>query len=105
MNIMDFLLPAAPASISVTLKNPLGGINTLPELIVAILKVVIAVGFPVLVLMIVYVGFLFITAQGDTTKLDKAKTGFTWTVIGGAVLLGALAIAELLRATIQQLGA
>jgi hypothetical protein len=105
--VFDFIIPVAYAapSVNTTLRNPLGGINSLPELIVAILRVVIAIGFPVLVLMIIYTGFLFITAQGNEKKLGEAKTSFTWTIIGGAVLLGALAIAELLRATIIQIGA
>jgi hypothetical protein len=94
---------AHAATVSLKLTNPLGSIDTLPKFIVAILKVVIAVGFPVLVLMIVYSGFLFITAQGNKESVEKAKKAFTWTVIGGAVLLGALAIAELLRATIEQI--
>jgi len=102
----DIILPVAYAqSVNTKLDNPLGGITSLPELVVAILKVVIAVGFPVLVLMIVYTGFLFITAQGNEKKVTDAKTAFTWTIIGGAVLLGALAIAELLRGTIEQIGA
>jgi len=58
-----------------------------------------------LVLAIVYSGFLFIKAQGNKTELETAKKAFTWTVIGGAILLGALAIAELLNATVQQVGA
>jgi hypothetical protein len=104
--MMHHIFPIAHAgSVSVTLTNPLGGIDTLPDLIIAILRVMIAVGFPVLVLMIVYTGFLFITAQGNKDGIEKAKTAFTWTVIGGAVLLGALAIAELLRATVEQIGA
>lgn len=104
--MLHFLLPIAHAqSINKKLDNPIGGIETLPELIVAILRVVIAVGFPVLVLAIVYTGFLFITAQGKPEDIKKAQTAFTWTVVGGAILLGALAIAELLRATIEQVGA
>ena len=100
------IVPVAYAqSVQKTLDNPLGNIDTLPELIVAILRVVIAVGFPVLVLAIIYTGFLFIKAQGKPDDIKKAQQAFTWTVIGGAILLGALAIAELLRATVEQVGA
>lgn len=95
----------ADSSISVQITNPLGSIDTLPKLIQQILKVAIQIGFPVLVLAIVYSGFLFIKAQGNSTKLQEARNAFTWTVIGGAILLGALAIAELLNATVQQIGA
>ncbi len=102
--MLHHIIPVAHA-VTEKLTNPLGGIDTLPELIVAILRVVIAVGFPVLVLAIIYTGFLFISAQGNPDKIKDARTAFTWTIIGGAILLGALAIAELLRATVEQVGA
>jgi len=95
----------ADSSISVQITNPLGSVDTLPKLIQQILKVAIQIGFPVLVLAIVYSGFLFIKAQGNSTELEKARNAFTWTVVGGAILLGALAIAELLNTTVQQIGA
>ena len=43
------------------------------------------------------------TAQGNETKLEKAKTTFLWTVIGAAVLLGSWAIAQVIQTTINQL--
>ncbi|NTV22329.1 MAG: hypothetical protein HGB03_02060 [Candidatus Yonathbacteria bacterium] len=95
---------AAP-SISVKLENPLGGVDTLPLLVEQILRVAIRIGFPILVLAIVYTGFLFIKAQGNQTELTTAKTAFTWTLVGGAILLGALAIAQLLNATVTDIGA
>jgi hypothetical protein len=100
-----FSFSRAYAAINVQVTNPLGATDTLPKLIQQILRVAIQIGFPVLVLAIVYSGFLFIKAQGNKTELETAKKAFTWTVIGGAILLGALAIAELLNATVQQVGA
>ncbi|NTV44803.1 MAG: hypothetical protein HGA67_03870 [Candidatus Yonathbacteria bacterium] len=95
----------AAATMTIQLENPLGDTDTLPELIEQILRVVIQIGFPILVLAIVYSGFLFIAAQGNEKKLTDAKRAFTWVVIGGAILLGALAIAELLNTTIHDVGA
>jgi len=96
---------AGTPTISVKLENPLGSIDTLPLLIEQILRVAIQIGFPILVLAIVYSGFLFIKAQGNKTELETAKKAFTWIVIGGAILLGALAIANLLNATVTQITA
>ncbi|MEK7535824.1 MAG: pilin [Patescibacteria group bacterium] len=85
-----------------TFINPLksGGVTDFNSLIVKILEVLIAIGIPVLVLMIVYAGFLFVTAGGSQDKIDKAKSSLWWAVIGGAVLIGAKVIAEVVRATV-----
>ncbi|MCI0542171.1 hypothetical protein L0Y69_00230, partial [bacterium] len=59
------------------------------------------VGIPIAAVFLIYSGFLFLTAQGDTTQLTKAKTSFVWAAIGTAVLLGAWALAEAIRGTID----
>jgi hypothetical protein len=46
-----------------SLTNPLNSINSLPELLTAILKGVVEIGAIFLTLMIVYVGFLFVAAE------------------------------------------
>jgi hypothetical protein len=43
--------------------------------------------------MLVYVGYLFVVAQGNDTKLSEAKQALLYTVIGALILLGAQAIA------------
>lgn len=43
--------------------------------------------------MMVFVGFKFVTAQGNETKISEAKNMLLWTVIGALILLGAKAIA------------
>ena len=73
------------------LINPLG-VNSLPELLNAILKGVVQIGSILLVLAIVYVGFLFVFARGDTEQIRNARNALLWTVIGGILLLGAQTI-------------
>ena len=53
--------------------------------------------------MLVYVGFLFVTAQGNETKITAAKSGLLWTVVGALILLGAQAIALAIEATVKAL--
>lgn len=85
---------------STKLVNPLSGINSLQDFLVAILdKVIIPVGMIFLTVMIVYVGFLFVMAQGKDEKLQSARSALLWTVIGGLLLLGAKAIALFIQAT------
>ncbi len=90
-------------TVNVPIKNPLSSANTLPEFIGQILHAVVIIGVPIVAVAIIYCGFLFVTASGNTEKLSKAKTGFLWTVIGGAILLGAWVLANALGDTINQL--
>lgn len=84
------------------LLNPLKYTN-IADVIVEILKVISYLGFFIAIFFIVYSGFLFVTAQGNEEKLKEARTNFYWTVIGVAILLGAWAIALIVRATVQQI--
>ena len=84
------------------LNNPLefGSIN---EFFVAFLDVIVQVAFPLVVIAVVYTGFLFVTAQGDVTKLETAKKAFLWTVVGALIVLGAAAISELVCGTVEEI--
>ena len=82
------------------LKNPIPNVETLEQFIGVILRGVIKVGIPLVVVMIIYSGFLFVTALGNTEKLTQAKSAFMWSLIGTAVLLGSWAIAELIVDTV-----
>ena len=80
--------------------NPLGRTNDFYALIEKILGVLVQIGLPILVLFIVYAGFKFVTARGNEAEVTKAKDALFWAVIGGAVLLGAQLIAQVINATI-----
>ena len=88
----------------INIKNPIGP-DTLIEFVEAILGIIIQIGIPVLVVMIVYVGFKFVMAQGNDGKLTEAKTAFFWTIIGAAIVLGAFVISTVIQTTINNLGA
>jgi len=84
--------------------NPLrDGLNTVSGFTEALLKAVIYILFPIAVLFMIYSGFKFIIAQGNEQELKKAKVNFFWTVIGLSLLLGAVALAAILRGTIDPL--
>ena len=86
----------------ITLDNPLGNkINNLPSFIYMILDLAFQIGAIFSVLAIIYVGFLFVSARGDPEKLKTARTAFLYTVIGIAVLLGAVLIATVIQSTIS----
>ena len=85
-------------------SNPLK-FATLAEFLNALLNVIIIIGIPVVTLAIIYAGFLFISAQGDVTKITNAKKIFFWVVIGALLILGAKALAVAIEGTIKDLEA
>lgn len=85
------------------LINPLQGGGDLWGLLNGILRFVINIGAIVVVLMMVYVGFKFVTARGNETAVTEAKKMLLWTVVGALILLGAQAISLGIRATVEAL--
>jgi len=86
------------------IENPLGSkLNDLPSFIEAIIKIVLVVGVPILALAIIYAGFLFVKAQGNPGELEVAKRTLLYTVIGGALLLGAFVIANAIGSTVKEI--
>jgi len=86
------------------LENPLGNdIDTIPEFIEAIINIVLIVGVPIVVLALIYVGFLFVKAQGKPEEITKAKNALMYTLIGAALLLGAFVIANAIGKTVDEI--
>ncbi len=85
-----------------TINNPLGCKNTsVQALLLKIMNIVAMVGGVVVVFFIIYSGYKFVTASGDPGKIEEAKKTFYATVIGGAILLGADVIANIVVGTIN----
>lgn len=82
--------------------NPIAS-NTLWEFLEKILASVVYILFPIMVLMLVYTGYLFVAAQGNESKLREAKRAFLWTLIGAFVVLGAQALSFAIKATVESL--
>lgn len=86
------------------LQNPLGkSIGTLPDFVKELVDIFMVIGVPVVALMIIYSGFMLVTARGNEKKLQEGKKAFYAAVVGGAILLGAYVIAEAIGGTINQI--
>ncbi len=86
------------------IENPLGNsVSDIPSFIVKIISFVLTIGVPIVTLAIIYSGFLFVTAQGNSEKLKSAKKTLLYTLVGAALLLGSLAIAEAIKGTIKEI--
>lgn len=92
------LLPyVANAQIKFHLKSPLDpSITTVEGLLVAILNIFIVIVTPIIVLFIIYAGFLYVTARGNAQQVEQATRALTYAIIGGVIVLGAVAISQIL---------
>jgi hypothetical protein len=93
--------------IDIVFQNPLGngqsGIGSISDLLASILEIIITVGIPLVVLAVIYTGFLFVSAMGDKEKIKKAREAFLWTIIGGVIILASWVIAEAISSTVNQI--
>lgn len=85
------------------IKNPVKAFDNLPDLIKEIINIVMLILTPIVGIMLIYAGYLFVTAQGDPGKLKSAKETLLYAVIGGAIILGAQIIASAIQGTVNSL--
>ena len=86
------------------IRNPLGSnYPDIPSFIEAVLNIVLMIGVPIIVLAIIYCGFLFVTALGKPEEIAKAKKAFIYTLVGAALLLGCFIIANAIKGTVDEI--
>lgn len=110
MHVIAFLTLALPLSLSAaacppgTLCNPLQA-GSLYEFLQSILQAVIFIGFPIIVLYIVWIGFRFVqtSASGNSEELKKVKNNLWFAIIGALLLLGAQALTFAIQGTVEGL--
>jgi hypothetical protein len=83
--------------------NPLAAEN-ITEFLETVLDVITTLSVPVIAIMIIYAGFMFVTAGGDEGQIEDAKKTALYTVIGAAIILGAELIVTVLENTAGSLG-
>jgi hypothetical protein len=87
------------------LSNPLSGggieVGTISEFVKAILGVAMYIGIPIIGLLIVYAGFKFLFARGNSEKIKSASFNLMWVLIGVAVFLGAWTLSTIIDSTIS----
>lgn len=88
-----------PVTTAAKLKNPLG-VNSIVDLLEALLAVVVVLATPIIVFFIIYSGFLYVTARGNSAKVEEATKSLTYAVIGGVLVLGAFAIAQIVKSLV-----
>ena len=92
INTMILLLPVisfaekSQTELKLPLKTDIekGGITYLLKVV---LSMMMDISVPVLVIALVYVGFLFVKSQGEPNKLEEAKKALTVVIIGIFLIL------------------
>lgn len=96
---VGFLVPLF-SSAQTKLAPPVTAIgNTLKDFIHLLISIIQAVGIPLLVVAIIYSGYLLLSAGENEADVTKAKTWIFWTLVGAAIILGAQVIADLVFST------
>lgn len=79
----------------VALDNPLK-VSSLEDLLIALLNIVVVIATPIIIFFIIYSGFLYVTAQGNAAKLETARNSLVYAIIGGVIVIGAVAIGQII---------
>ncbi len=81
-----------------TLTNPLKS-NSIEEFLLKIIDILLIFALPLIILYIMYAGYLFVTAQGNPGKVTEARTALLWAVVGGVIVFGAKIIVTVVQNT------
>jgi len=84
------------------LLNPLG-FDSITEVLLAILDVLVIFMIPIIILFIIYAGFLYVTARGNQSTIETAHRTLLYAVIGGLLILGARALLAVIQGTVNML--
>lgn len=77
--------------------------TSIEGLLVDILEVLIVFATPIVVLFIIYGGFLYVTAQGNPEQIKQATRTLTYAIIGGVLIIGAVALSEIIKNIVTSL--
>jgi len=91
---------------TIGLSNPLDNTKygNLNAFLSGILDIVIQYGALLIVFFIVFAGFKFVTAQGNTEKIADARKMLVWIIVGAFVLLGTYVIKAAICGTLVNIG-
>lgn len=73
----------------VSLTNPLGATKDIPTLIGYAIKAVMGIVGSLALVMIIYGGFVWMTAAGNAEKVSQGKNILIWAIIGLVVIFSA----------------
>lgn len=91
----------ALAEATVTIPRPLGKVD-LPQLMGRVIKSALGFAGIVALLMFIYGGFTYMTAAGESEKIEKGKNAVIWATIGLIALFSSYFIADFIIKLVQK---
>lgn len=85
------------------LANPLQA-DDIITFITQIIEIILIFALPIIVLFIMYGGYLLVVAQGNPGKITEARNAIFAAVIGGVIVLGTKIIIDIIQNTVAALG-
>jgi len=86
-----------------TLNNPFGGANTsITDLLYALVNVLLVFAVPVIVVCVIFAGFMYVTAQGNPEKVKTASRALLYALIGAVIIVGAYAIIAIVQSIVAE---
>lgn len=82
------------------LVNPLK-FDSISGLLLGIIDILLVFALPLIVLYIMYAGYLYVVARGNPGKISEAHQALLWAVIGGVLVLGAKLIVDVVQGTVD----
>ncbi len=89
-----------------TISNPLAGkVNSVSDLVKNFVEILSYLAVIAAVVLIIWVGFQYIMARGDSKKIGELKEWLLWIVVGLAIVIGARLIVDVVISTLASSGA
>ena len=95
--------PSGGGGLSFKLQNPIA-FDSIEKFLVAILNIIIVIATPIVVIFIILAGFKYVTAHGNPAKITEATQALTYAIIGGVLIIGAVAIARIIANLVGAFG-
>ena len=76
-------------------------IFSLETLLTAVLNVLLVLAVPIIVFFLILAGFNYVTAQGNPEKIKTATRSLTYAIIGAVLILGGVAISEIIESVVR----
>lgn len=90
------------AGAQTVIQNPTG-VSSVNEFIQRVLEAMVRLGTVVVALFILMAGFMYVSARGNSHKLDEAHENFKYVIYGAVLILGAWVIATIVGGTVTQI--
>jgi len=103
LSISHFVSTVYAQTTSGCLPNPLG-VSSVNDLLYLAVDIATYVGVVLAVIFLIYAGFKYIAARGNSDKITEAHHFLLAVVIGIAILIGATAIVNVVKNTLTSAG-